>query len=98
MNHYHYYQSEEQELKMNNTKLIPKSETPLKLHSFSSSFFTTWKSTPLRIDIKGNQSKEEEKEHSLENKRGWNILGCQTRIVTNSNQFQLAESERVFHS
>ena len=45
----------------------------------------TWISTPLRIDIKGNQSKEEENEHSLKNKRGWNRLRCQTRIETNSN-------------
>ena len=34
MNHNHYYQSEEQELEMHNTKLIPKSETRLKLRSF----------------------------------------------------------------
>ena len=85
MNHNHYYQSEEQELEMHNTKLIPKSETRLKLRSFLHLLFTTWKSTPLRIDIKGNQSKEDKNEHSLETKRGWNRLGCQARIETNSN-------------
>ena len=54
---------------MHNTKLIPKSETRLKLPSFLR-LFTTWKSTSLPRDIKENQSEEEEKEHSLENKKG----------------------------
>ena len=84
MNHNHYYQSEEQELEMHNTKLIPKSETRLKLRSFLCLFSRHGK-TPLWIDIKGNQSKEEENKHILENKRGWNILECQTQIETNSN-------------
>ena len=68
--------------KTHNTKLLQNQELAYNYLIFFIPFHYMER---LRTDIKENQSKKEEKEHSLETKRGWSRLGYQTRVETNLN-------------